>query len=409
MSLKSHPKLEEIIRGAYEGISVKDLAIQIGISERHINRILKANGYDSKWYNRTKIKSQKEKQCERALNNLLTKGKSIKESSEMEKLGVTTFLSFLKEQVDKNNIPKPKCKLCGTEHDYSYGQGDFCGPECSINYSKSFIDDDAVKRRNDGLKKANEINKRIWEEFNKMREEDDVILPVYVNIYIKDINEKYGINNDEEYKTYEINERNYKKFLPDQTKEKISTSLKNKWKEDKVWAEEMRNKIREANKRNGISEKTKKKLSDKMREKVKNGTHKGWQVRGKNMQSYPERKWEEYFNSLGLIDGIHYFKEYKVNKRKDLYLDDSSNYFLDFLFINPDGTKIDIEIDGKQHQYQDRQESDKIRDKLLRDNGFTIYRIPWININKSEEKRLEVEKQKEDILNMFKTYNILKS
>lgn len=34
-----------------------------------------------------------------------------------------------------------------------------------------------------------------------------------------------------------------------------------------------------------------------------------------------------------------------VNKRTVLGLNNSSSYFLDFLFIVPDGTKVNVEID----------------------------------------------------------------
>lgn len=154
-------------------------------------------------------------------------------------------------------------------------------------------------------------------------------------------------------------------------------------------------------------EETNKKISKAMKEKVKNGTHKGWPIRNKGVQSYPEKSWEKYFISLGLEDEIDYIKEYKINKKRDLGLDDYSNYFLDFLFISPDGIKIDIEIDGGQHEYADRKEIDKIRDKALRNNGFIVYRIPRININKSKQRKKMVKKQKEELINLFKKYSIL--
>lgn len=140
---------------------------------------------------------------------------------------------------------------------------------------------------------------------------------------------------------------------------------------------------------------------------MKNGTHQGWQIRGNNVQSYPEKIWEQNFNNLGFEDGIDYFKEYKVNKRTDLGLDDSRNYFLDFLFIAPDGTKIDVEIDGKQHQYEKNKNLDAIRDKALKDNDFIVHRIPWISINKSKEREKEFQNQKEELIELLKKYNIL--
>lgn len=56
-----------------------------------------------------------------------------------------------------------------------------------------------------------------------------------------------------------------------------------------------------------------------------------------------------------------------------------NGYFLDFLIILENGLKIDLEIDGKQHTYDDRIWHDKIRDFRNRQSGYLIYRIPWNN------------------------------
>ena len=45
---------------------------------------------------------------------------------------------------------------------------------------------------------------------------------------------------------------------------------------------------------------------------------------------------------------------------------------------------IDLEIDGKQHKYQDRVQHDKLRDKRLRENGYLVYRIDWNEINSKQ-------------------------
>ena len=41
------------------------------------------------------------------------------------------------------------------------------------------------------------------------------------------------------------------------------------------------------------------------------------------------------------------------------------------------GLNIALEIDGKQHEYADRKESDKKKDKYLIDNGWKVSRIKW--------------------------------
>ena len=49
-------------------------------------------------------------------------------------------------------------------------------------------------------------------------------------------------------------------------------------------------------------------------------------------------------------------------------------YFLDF-YIEIGNRKIDLEIDGKQHLYEDRKQSDIIRNKYVISQGLEVYRI----------------------------------
>ena len=95
---------------------------------------------------------------------------------------------------------------------------------------------------------------------------------------------------------------------------------------------------------------------------VENGEHKGWQSR--NITSYPEKYWKDVLDN----NGIEYVREDFTTKK----------YFLDFL-IEKNGKKIDLEIDGKQHQ--ERKEHDKERDKYLTNLGYTVYRINWNRVN----------------------------
>ena len=70
----------------------------------------------------------------------------------------------------------------------------------------------------------------------------------------------------------------------------------------------------------------------------------------------------------------------KNNKISFIHEKPESRYFLDF-FIQKDNLKIDLEIDGKQHTYDDRKRSDKIRDKVLRKAGYLVHRVGWNEIN----------------------------
>ena len=108
-------------------------------------------------------------------------------------------------------------------------------------------------------------------------------------------------------------------------------------------------------------------------EKVANGTHKGWSTR--NIKSYAEI----FFEKVLTDNHICFEREKKVGK-----------YFLDFVI----GT-LDLEIDGKQHEYDDRKKSDLARDEYLRKQGYFVYRIKWNEINTKEGK--EIMKDKIDL------------
>ena len=93
------------------------------------------------------------------------------------------------------------------------------------------------------------------------------------------------------------------------------------------------------------------------------------------MISYPERFWMEVLDN----NNIRYIKEDFSTKK----------YFLDFLIFKND-KKIDLEIDGKQHNY--RVEHDKKRDEYLTNLGYIVYRVKWNNINTIEGKSLMKDK-----------------
>lgn len=101
-----------------------------------------------------------------------------------------------------------------------------------------------------------------------------------------------------------------------------------------------------------------------------------WKPR--DSSSYPEK----FFESVLKNENIKFEREYKVNKEgKGCF------YFLDFYIVVND-KKIDLEIDGKQHNLPDRHEKDVIRDKFMEESGYIVYRIPWNEINsvKGSEK-----------------------
>lgn len=113
---------------------------------------------------------------------------------------------------------------------------------------------------------------------------------------------------------------------------------------------------------------------------IKNGTFKGWQSR--NITSYPEKFWKTVLDN----NDIKYELNFPIKQDNNLY-----NYFLDF-YININNRKIDLEIDGKQHKYIDRQESDIKRDIYIKSKGIEVYRIEWNEINSDKGKLLMKEK-----------------
>lgn len=127
------------------------------------------------------------------------------------------------------------------------------------------------------------------------------------------------------------------------------------------------------------------------KELVKNGLHKGWKSR--KILSYPEK----FFIKVLKHHNMKYKHNLPINKR-DLGLEDSSNYFLDFYFKDK---KIDLEIDGKQHTYEERKDSDETRDENLIKYGIIVYRIKWREINSKQGK----EYIKNEIDKFLKFYN----
>ena len=131
------------------------------------------------------------------------------------------------------------------------------------------------------------------------------------------------------------------------------------------------------------SEKYKEKLRNTMLKKVANGSHSGWKSR--KISSYAEKFWEDVLKN----NSIEFVREDFSTKK----------YFLDFLIIK-NGKRIDLEIDGKQHNIEERKKHDSERDKFLTENGYIVYRIPWNSVNTESGK----EKMKLKIENFLSFY-----
>lgn len=121
---------------------------------------------------------------------------------------------------------------------------------------------------------------------------------------------------------------------------------------------------------------------------LNNGTFNGWKSR--NVKSYAEIFWEKVLNN----NNIEFEREVPVKKDNNI-----NNYFLDFKIVS--GEKIlDLEIDGKQHLYEERAKSDEVRDNYLRSLNYIVYRISWNEIN-TESGKLAMKKKIDDFLDFY--------
>lgn len=106
------------------------------------------------------------------------------------------------------------------------------------------------------------------------------------------------------------------------------------------------------------------KVSIAARKRVAEGRHHGWVV-PRNQPSYAEK----FFMRVLANNGIRYSFELKAGL-----------YYIDFAITHK---RIALEIDGQQHRTNPAQhESDVRKDVFLKEQQWTVYRIPWQNINR---------------------------
>lgn len=103
-------------------------------------------------------------------------------------------------------------------------------------------------------------------------------------------------------------------------------------------------------------------VSKKMKEMHLAGLIKRWNINRSSL-SYAEK----FFKRVLDNNDIKYKIDFLAGK-----------YFIDFAIRDK---KIALEIDGKQHEQQERKESDARKDKFLKNNDWLVYRIKWKSIN----------------------------
>lgn len=126
-----------------------------------------------------------------------------------------------------------------------------------------------------------------------------------------------------------------------------------------------------------------------MKKLIETGRHQGWKTR--NISSYAEEFWIRVLNN----NGVSYKRELTVSYDNG----PNDHYFLDF-YIESNGRKIDLEIDGKQHKYAARAEHDRVRDERLINLGYIVYRIDWNEVN-SEKGKLKMKEKIDKFLDFL--------
>lgn len=122
---------------------------------------------------------------------------------------------------------------------------------------------------------------------------------------------------------------------------------------------------------------------------IAEGKHKGWITR--NITSYAEKFWIKVLDN----NNIQYQREFTARYGEKA----GERYFLDF-YIEKNSHKIDLEIDGKQHSYQERIDSDVLRDERLTNLGYKVYRIKWNEIS-SEDGKLLMKSKIDNFINWY--------
>jgi very-short-patch-repair endonuclease/transposase-like protein len=121
------------------------------------------------------------------------------------------------------------------------------------------------------------------------------------------------------------------------------------------------------------SESTKLKLRDIRLKWMKENPEKtAW--RQSNL-SYPEKVF------LNKILELQLDKKYLIIREKSVF-----PYFIDFAFENE---KIAVEIDGSQHLIDERKEMDLKKDLLLKNLGWSVYRIPAFEVQRNVDGIIE--------------------
>lgn len=378
MGKKKNIEVKEILKLAGQGKNKMEVAAILGCSDRQIHRILDRNNKKQEFNDLLKESKQKIDYQEVVDLKLSNPDYSCQDIADQCAHSLDKVTGIISLAINNGEVPAQTCLLCHDDHDCSYGGGVFCSQQCARVFSTQNMDEESHQKRIAGLNKANKIKTDHWKIWNESSPEDmpnevqwivdtreNALLPPCHKVI--DIDSALDLFIQERKKRQE--ESGYNDWMKDEERKRV-------WKEKISQTRKERIASGEIEIRRGfdVSEETRKKLSIAVNQRIAEGKHKGWSVRGKGVESYPEKFWRGVFENHGVV-----FEQEFVVRKSDVGLDSLGNYFLDFLVECPDGSLVDIEIDGKQHSYPERKQSDAVRDEALVGSGFIVHRIPWIN------------------------------
>lgn len=144
----------------------------------------------------------------------------------------------------------------------------------------------------------------------------------------------------------------------------------------------------------------KKQISKSMKKAHKEGRANNWQDSKKyHNNSYPEKFFEKVIENE--FNDKNYTREYRVGP-----------YAIDFAWVDK---KLAIEIDGKQHKYEENLIRDKNKDNFLKKDDWKILRIEWKKLFNNTQKYIKITKNfvdnceftTNDMINIYNEYNIV--
>lgn len=334
-----------------EGLTASEIAVRLDCSHRTIMRKLSP---DQKLVNKKLMQAKKDAEPLRRIHDLLIDNPSASVADLSLALDKSTVVCsrLLSLVVEANaGLWVAQCETCGAQMKQVYGEGRFCKAACARAFSSAQITDAGKERRNAAL----------------VAPETRAKIAAYQR-------ENPRVWTDDQRKAMSIMQK--ERMANPALRAQLSRAMKAHL--DSLSPEERA--MKNANTREG------------MMKAIAEGRHKGW--RSRNVLSYPEKVWSEKLAKAGL--------QFETNKPVGkLKLDGSQYcYFLDFVLTNERGELLDLEIDGKQHQYEERRASDEVRDAYLTSLGYTIVRAPWYP-RQETELILSVVRSVEDSLTEF--------